>query len=142
MNATRTPRRVQMSRQHPWRADNPNAVIVARPGRLGNPFRVFSTKEGRKAPRWWHVTGWDYTDNYIGTEARARAIAAERFRAWIARPRLSQYDWPPRLIVQHAAIRAALASGDLANSDVACWCPLDQPCHGDVLLELANGGAA
>jgi len=21
-----------------------------------------------------------------------------------------------------------------------CWCPLDQPCHADVLLELANGG--
>ena len=20
----------------------------------------------------------------------------------------------------------------------ACWCPLDQPCHADVLLEIAN----
>jgi hypothetical protein len=27
---------------------------------------------------------------------------------------------------------------DLAGKDLACWCPLDQPCHGDVLLELAN----
>ena len=26
--------------------------------------------------------------------------------------------------------------------DLACWCPLDQPCHADVLLELANGEAA
>lgn len=23
--------------------------------------------------------------------------------------------------------------------DLACWCPLDQPCHADVLLEIANG---
>jgi hypothetical protein len=23
----------------------------------------------------------------------------------------------------------------------ACWCRLDQPCHADVLLELANKGA-
>lgn len=23
---------------------------------------------------------------------------------------------------------------------LACWCPLDQPCHADVLLELANAG--
>jgi hypothetical protein len=27
---------------------------------------------------------------------------------------------------------------DLAGYDLACWCPLDQPCHADVLLELAN----
>jgi Domain of unknown function (DUF4326) len=27
---------------------------------------------------------------------------------------------------------------DLAGKDLACWCPLDQPCHADVLLELAN----
>jgi hypothetical protein len=27
---------------------------------------------------------------------------------------------------------------ELATRDLACWCPLDQPCHADVLLELAN----
>jgi hypothetical protein len=27
---------------------------------------------------------------------------------------------------------------DLTGKDLACWCPLDQPCHADVLLELAN----
>jgi hypothetical protein len=27
----------------------------------------------------------------------------------------------------------------LAGRDLACWCRLDQPCHADVLLELANG---
>ena len=26
----------------------------------------------------------------------------------------------------------------LRGLDLACWCPLDQPCHADVLLELAN----
>jgi hypothetical protein len=30
-------------------------------------------------------------------------------------------------------IRAALAGHDLA-----CWCPLDGPCHADVLLDVAN----
>jgi hypothetical protein len=29
----------------------------------------------------------------------------------------------------------------LAGKDLMCWCPLDRPCHADVLLELANGGA-
>ena len=26
----------------------------------------------------------------------------------------------------------------LRDEDLACWCPLDQPCHADVLLEIAN----
>lgn len=26
----------------------------------------------------------------------------------------------------------------LRGHDLVCWCPLDQPCHADVLLELLN----
>ena len=26
----------------------------------------------------------------------------------------------------------------LRNKDLACWCALDQPCHADVLLRIAN----
>ena len=29
---------------------------------------------------------------------------------------------------------------ELAGKDLACWCPLDEPCHGDVLLAIANEG--
>ncbi|SRR6266700_2383401 len=28
---------------------------------------------------------------------------------------------------------------NLGGKNLACWCPLDQPCHADVLLVLANG---
>ena len=27
----------------------------------------------------------------------------------------------------------------LRGKNLACWCGLDQPCHADVLLEIANG---
>lgn len=27
---------------------------------------------------------------------------------------------------------------ELRGKDLACWCPLGQPCHADVLLRLAN----
>jgi hypothetical protein len=27
---------------------------------------------------------------------------------------------------------------ELTGRDLMCWCPLNQPCHADVLLELAN----
>ncbi len=38
-----------------------------------------------------------------------------------------------RLAVDMAAVRA-----ELGGRDLACWCPLDVPCHADVLLEVAN----
>ncbi len=28
---------------------------------------------------------------------------------------------------------------ELRGKDLACWCRLDQVCHGDILLEIANG---
>lgn len=27
---------------------------------------------------------------------------------------------------------------ELKGKDLMCWCPLDQKCHADILLELAN----
>jgi hypothetical protein len=33
-------RRVQMSRQHPWRAEHPDAIRVDRSTRWGNPFSI------------------------------------------------------------------------------------------------------
>lgn len=30
---------------------------------------------------------------------------------------------------------------ELRGKDLACWCPLDKPCHADVLLEIANARA-
>lgn len=39
--------------------------------------------------------------------------------------------------IHRALIRTLLAKA--RGKNLACWCPLDQPCHADVLLELANG---
>ena len=55
----------------------------------------------------------------------------------------------PGIVDAAAAVRAYrrdVASGLLPAEDpshlrgknLACWCRLDQPCHADVLLELAN----
>ena len=30
---------------------------------------------------------------------------------------------------------------ELRGKDLACWCRLDQACHADILLEIANGSA-
>ncbi len=33
---------------------------------------------------------------------------------------------------------AEAARAELRGKNLACWCPLGQPCHADVLLEVAN----
>lgn len=47
-----------------------------------------------------------------------------------------------RMFRQHATIDFGETYSEmceeLRGKDLACWCPLDQPCHADVLLEIAN----
>lgn len=93
------PKRIQMSRQRPWRAENPDAIKVDRTTRWGNPYKVSET-----------VTP-------------EQAIAAFRFGI------RAGYDYIPS---------EGEISVELRGHDLACWCPLDQPCHADVLLEIAN----
>jgi hypothetical protein len=45
-----------------------------------------------------------------------------------------------RRALEHSelAFTKAEARQALAGRDLACWCPLDEPCHADVLLDVAN----
>lgn len=56
-------------------------------------------------------------------DGMGRGESLARFRAWIRAP-------------ERAAFRAAVRT-ELRDRDLACWCPLDQPCHADVLLAIA-----
>lgn len=55
------------------------------------------------------------------TDFQARQFAIVDFRKWL---------------IKSKALREAIS--ELRGKDLVCWCPLDQPCHADVLLELAN----
>ena len=112
------PERIQMSRQHPWRAEHPDAVIVDRRTRWGNPFRVVRCRRG-----WWvSLNGWDYGQYRHKPDAVAEAV--RQFRQVVERGR---------------AVLAAEIRAELAGRDLACWCAVDEPCHADVLLDIANG---
>lgn len=113
-----SPQRVQMSRQRPWRAEYPGAVIVDRRTRWGNPFRV-----GDRV-RYQDSTGARHEQLVDSAERAVRF-----FRSWMA----WEIDLP-------GVERPSLTSAglQLRGRDLACWCPLEQPCHADVLLELAS----
>lgn len=107
------PVRIQRSRAKGWRMP-PNTVYVGRPTRWGNLWRVGRADCGcRSAGECTH-------GRFFAPDA---AAAVECYRQWLA-------AWKPRSLDE---LRQALRGKNLA-----CWCPLDQPCHADVLLELAN----
>jgi hypothetical protein len=111
--AMSAPKRIQRKRTKGWKMPD-GAVYVGRPTRWGNSWR-----EGD--------TGWTVgPGGRINREPHpplTREQAIESFR--------------------HAETYYAKDAGpdyfdDIRGRDLACWCPIDKPCHADVLLELAN----
>jgi hypothetical protein len=95
----RRPKRIQLRRTRGWRLPD-NAVIISRPTKWGNPFRI----------------GVDGT----------REECVRQFGRWIVGDDPKARD-----------LRRAL--DELRGKDLACWCP-PGPCHGDMLIAMANGG--
>lgn len=134
------PERIQLKRSAGWRKPE-GAVVVARPHLWGNPWKV-----GRPGGFWlpaYPISG------AIGVDMDA-ADAVELYRRLFDGPDPLDRHLPSSLsphgrrqvrnqLRAHAArIRSLLDL--LRGRDLACWCPLDQPCHADVLLRLANQG--
>jgi hypothetical protein len=112
------PKRIQRRRTAGWRMPE-GVVYVGRDSaeRWGNPFRVDDEVSIVAGP------AGGGSDAFGCAMPITPQLAVDLFRAWLlCRP------------VAVAAVRELLAGHDLA-----CWCPLGQPCHADVLLEVANG---
>lgn len=106
------PERIQLSRRKGWRMPE-NTVKVCRPGKFGNPFPV-----GGNGPM----------ERY----SPDREGAVGHFKAMLADPEMRAAAGYP----SDDEIRS-----ELRGKNLACWCLLEGPCHGDVLLEIANGAA-
>ena len=115
-----SPIRIQRRRTKGWRMPE-NTVYVGRGSRWGNPYVV--EQVGRKPGHDWIVT-LDHQDQVFRHVWRLNAVreAVVMFRRALTR---GWHGLDPDV-------------STLAGKDLACWCPLDQPCHADVLLELAN----
>lgn len=113
------PKRIQMTRHKPWRSEHPDAVIVARPGRWGNFYRIGEPMCRKMMKAWGFDIRQFGSPDYVCADAEE---AVRRFTAVIVNDGASMH-----------MIRKALKGRDLA-----CWCPPDQPCHADSLITLAN----
>lgn len=102
---------------------------------MSGPVRVqLSRRKGWRMPentvKVDRTTRWGnpfIVDPIFGPET-----AVNGYRAWITMPYEPGEPEPARRHYIIANLRS------LRGKNLACWCPLDQPCHADVLLELAN----
>jgi len=121
-------KRIQRKRTKGWRMPE-NTVYVGRPTKWGNPFKddvdwvLVNANYRRKVLSPWVV--------YCN---KSDATAAQLFRLLLFDLNSVEIEEPIR--EKFKLMRDRIM--DLRGVDLACWCPLDQPCHADVLLELAN----
>jgi hypothetical protein len=120
---SRGPVRIQLRRTKGWRKPE-NTVSVARPGKWGNPYRVE------------RVSGqlWDPVTTTWSERWEMRCL--HWLRGTIYPTKLQAVERAVRLF--RSEVAPYLKTDELRGKNLACWCPLDQPCHADVLLELAN----
>lgn len=136
------PHRVQLSRRKGWRMPD-NTVKVDRTTKWGNPFNF-------KAPaHCWTALSYGCK----GDPAGRHAASIMAFREWIESGKFMLLTGVGLYASDGKKSVAAAVSPDVAapkpptrnqivaalrGKNLACWCRLDQPCHADVLLELAN----
>lgn len=106
----RKPKRIQRKRTRGWRMPD-GAVYVGRPSIFGNPFVV-----GRDGDIHQCLA------QYLGYINSIQVIS----------------DGSRVALPDPAACRFMNEVRKLRGKDLACWCPDGQPCHADILLEIAN----
>lgn len=112
------PKRIKRERKQGWRKPA-DAITITRPGRYGNPYRVI-----RKHGGWHVVVSEPHEDDLdlgrFNTKLEAAKFSIKHFKKLARSP-----EWKERI-------------KELRGKDLCCWCDLDAPSHGDVLIELAN----
>jgi hypothetical protein len=125
---TDAPRRIQRSRARGWKMPE-NTVYVGRGSRWGNPWIWRPITPGGAWMVWNYARGRREPTGRLRTEQGARIATIGLYAFSVMGKRGGDpvsLDFDPREIAR------------LRGKNLACWCRLDQPCHADVLLELAN----
>lgn len=115
------PKRIQLSRTKGWRMPD-NTIKVDRTTSFGNPYRVGLTVDPVMLRQW----DWRFSPEGKDIVCGDNTEAAARFHHCLL--------WDG---ASHDLVRR-----HLGGKNLACWCPLDQACHADALLWLANSTPA
>jgi hypothetical protein len=152
------PERIQLRRTKGCR--KPEGVVrVDRFTKWGNPFIYRDDTMGlvRYQPRSPDVVDYEgrisangTRHDYYGADGKVtefwvryatKAELVQLFRATLLDPTPSMRSAHPGRRGHFAQVTPDEIRAELAGHDLACWCKPGDPCHADVLLEIANGGS-
>lgn len=150
-----TPIRIQRQRVKGWKMPN-NTVYVGRPTKWGNPYAYGSHHGLARVPA-LDGSPWEYENRISADGARhdyfhpdgavtehhvrymTRAECVETYRRALLTPTGGlRLTWRDTWLAPVQPLTVDDVRRELAGQNLACWCRLDQPCHADVLLEVAN----
>jgi len=103
------PQRIQLHRTKGWRMP-PNTIKIDRTTQWGNPFKIGSTQPH------------PLTGRPVIVADLATSLSLHR-------------DY---LLRGKGREIAKAAARELRGKNLACWCKYSTPCHGDLLLKVAN----
>jgi hypothetical protein len=122
------PVRIQRKRTKGWKMPE-NTVAVTRPTFFGNPFFIGGWHNIGPGRRGAFDAGYSRISCYHEKDAGPgyedcgdNAKAVELYKRYLELYPLAEDK-----------------KAQLCGKNLACWCPLDQPCHADILLQLVNG---
>lgn len=154
---THTPQRIQRRRAKGWKAPE-GAVYVGRPTIWGNPFGYRDRIGGLvrfqpDTPQEFEFEGrisadgirHDFydpdgtiTETYVRWATREEIV--ELYRRTLFEPDRGMLFASPTRKGRFADVTVEDIRRDLAGKDLMCWCKPSDPCHADLLLDLANPG--
>jgi hypothetical protein len=120
------PIRIQRKRTKGWKMPE-NTVSVTRPGKWGNPFVVGKLYQNSA----WYACMFPY-DEFIKKykeDGIKPTDASEAIKLYEIHIKKKIEMWPETMKKEIESLR---------GKNLACFCPLDKPCHADVLLKIAN----
>lgn len=117
------PERIRLSRQRGWRKPE-GCIVIRRPTKWGNPYKVVSGDAGC-----WQI---ETIVPHLIPRVLAYASKREATVSAVALFRLA-------LVTGKLEVTVDDVRRELAGHDLGCTCSLDEPCHGDPLLTIANG---
>jgi hypothetical protein len=117
------PQRIQRKRTKGWKMP-PNTVCVTRPGNHGNPFKVGG---------WFKMGNGNYGFTWL---QRFDEVDADIYGFTLIKTKAQAVQWYRRYRELYPFTNAETEA--LRGRNIACFCPLTDPCHGDVILELVN----
>lgn len=124
------PNRIQLQRTKGWRKPE-GSILVSRPSKWGNPFKVGDRVDRNdELFRYVERTLPDYV---FANPSRLTAFSFQNIVMHTPQVVVDAFTW---WLIEQPHLMVSLK--ELRGHDLACWCPLDQPCHADALIELAN----